>query len=438
MGGVMKLRLAITAGLATAALAAPSAASASPSCDLVVATNGNDAGAGTLAEPLRDPDVAFERLAPGQTLCFGSGVHELSGRSLRTPDVTLTSLPGPRATLKGYLRLEVEAAGTVIENLKLDGRNPDNLFNPMIYADRVVLRNNEITNNHTTNCVHLAPYYDDPAPRGVVIEGNDIHDCGTLPANNHEHGIYIAAAKDTIIRNNRIWGNADRGIQLFTDVTGTEIYGNVIDGNGTGVIFGGMEGVMASDTIVEHNLITNSNVRHNVEASFDEQTVPAKDNLVRENCIYNAEGWYKEADGSGIQSPESGFTASGNVIADPGYANRKAGDFTIAADSPCAGILEGAAAAPAGRLQLATTRTEVRPGAMTRLRGYAPNGVAGQVTVLKRTRGNWKPFATATVRGQRFALKTRVRSLSRFKARAAGARDSRPERVNTRGQKVKR
>jgi parallel beta-helix repeat protein len=427
MGVGMKLRVTITTALAVAAVAAvPAGASAAEGCDVTVA-------------PGNDPKAAVEQLTPGQTLCFAAGVHAWSDSlSVRTPNVTLMPEPGADATLKGYLRVEVEGKGSVIEGLTLDGRNPDNLFNPMIYADRVTLRGNEITNHHTTNCVHLAPYYDDPAPAGVVIEDNDIHDCGKLPANNHEHGIYIAAAKNTIIRNNRIWGNADRGIQLYTAVTGTEIYGNVIDGNGTGVIFGGAEGVMATDTTVEHNLITNSNVRHNIEASFDEQTTPATSNVVRDNCIFNAEGWYDEADGSGIQKPESGFTATDNLIADPGYANRKAGDFTLAPDSPCAGVLEGTAAAPAGRLELIPARTEVRPGALTKLRGRTPTGVSGQVTVLRKTRGNWKPFATASVRGRSFAVKARVRSLSRFKARAIGARDSKAVRVATRGQKVGR
>ncbi len=443
MGRPMRFRATIAALAAAGILAAlPGAAAAAPTCNLAVATNGNDANPGTLEQPLRDPELAVGRLAPGQTLCFGAGVHTWNGGlSVTRPDVTLTSAPGTVATLQGNLRVEIEATGAVIENLKLDGRNPDDYFNPLIYADRVVLRNNEITNGHTTNCIHLAPYYDNPGPTGVVIEGNNIHDCGTLPANNHEHGIYIAEAYDTIIRNNRIWGNADRGIQLFTKVEGTRITGNVIDGNGTGLIFGGMEGVMATDTIVEHNLITNSNVRHNVEASFDSQTTPATDNLIRDNCIYNADGWYDEADGSGIQTPESGFTATANVIADPQYVNRKAGDFTLQPGSPCEGVLgSDETTAPttttSGKLSL-NSRRVVEPGAMTKLRGKVPKGVTGTVTILKKVRGNWLARDTAQIHGRSFTTKTRVTDRSRFKARASGARDSNAVRVITRGEKRK-
>ena len=220
----------------------------------------------------------------------------------------------------------------MIEGLLLDGRNPDDYFNPLIYADRTILRGNEITNHHTTNCVHLSTYYSAPAPADVIIEGNNIHDCGTLPAQNHEHGIYIGAARNAIIRNNRIWSNADRGIQLFTDAQGTQIYGNVISGNGQGVLIAGYNGVAPNNTTVEHNIIAHSKVRHNVESSFDELTTPGTGNVFRENCIYGAEGWYRQPDGSGIQSEQVGFTATANVIADPGFANAAAGDFTVAAD----------------------------------------------------------------------------------------------------------
>ena len=244
MGFAMGLRVTIaTVGAAALIAALPGTAAATPNCDVAVAVNGNDAAAGTLAAPLRSPELAVDRLAPGQTVCFGPGVHTWDGGlSVDTPGVTLTSAPARAPRCRATCGSRSRPPGAVIENLKLDGRNPDDYFNPLIYADRVVLRNNEITNGHTTNCVHLAPYYDNPGPTGVIIEDNDIHDCGTLPANNHEHGIYIAEAYDTIIRNNRIWGNADRGIQLFTKVEGTRIYGNVIDGNGTGVLFARLRG----------------------------------------------------------------------------------------------------------------------------------------------------------------------------------------------------
>ena len=72
-----------------------------------------------------------------------------------------------------------------------------------------------------------------------MIEHNRIHDCGVLPATNLDHGIYVAEADHTVIRRNLIYDNADRGVQLYPDADGTVVTGNVIDGNGEGVIFGG-------------------------------------------------------------------------------------------------------------------------------------------------------------------------------------------------------
>ena len=44
---------------------------------------------------------------------------------------------------------------------------------------------------------------------------------------------------DTIVRDNWIYDNTDRGIQLYPDADGSTITGNVIDSNGEGIVFAG-------------------------------------------------------------------------------------------------------------------------------------------------------------------------------------------------------
>jgi parallel beta-helix repeat protein len=311
-----------------------------PQCDLVVDEHGHDSASGTVDDPLRTSKKAVKRLRNGQTLCFRAGTYPnhraLSVRAKRT---TIRPYGNEHATLRGELRIERPATGTIVEDLTLDGRNRRHNFNPIIFADQVVLRGNEITNEHTTNCIHLARYFDHPPPRGDVIENNNIHDCGVLPPSNLEHGIYVAASRDLTIRNNLIWNNADRGIQLYTDVKRTQVYGNVINGNGVGVIMSGAGGVSASGTLIAHNFITNSTVRHNVESFFPHGTPPGRNNIVRDNCIHGAVGFYAGPDGSGI-GEQDGFTATDNINADPGYADPEHGDFRFPADSPCAGVFE--------------------------------------------------------------------------------------------------
>ncbi|HET6830662.1 MAG TPA: right-handed parallel beta-helix repeat-containing protein, partial [Solirubrobacterales bacterium] len=212
---------------ASAGATGPREGAAEIDCDEVLAVGGD---AAAFASALRS----------GETGCLRGGVHELDEvATIGEPGVVLTSFPGESATLAGRLWIETGADGTRVENLILDGRNPEGKPSPTINADDVVLRGNDIANGHTAICVSVNNYRDDAPPRGVVIENNAIHDCGLLPATNHHHGIYIANARDTVVRDNLIYGNADRGVQLYPDADDSVVTGNVIDGNGQGVIFGG-------------------------------------------------------------------------------------------------------------------------------------------------------------------------------------------------------
>ena len=69
-------------------------------------------------------------------------------------------------------------------------------------------------------------------PRNVLITGNRIHDCGRLPATNHDHGIYISNAVGTVVRSNWIYSNADRGVQLYPNADDSIVTRNVISATG--------------------------------------------------------------------------------------------------------------------------------------------------------------------------------------------------------------
>ncbi len=264
--------LFIAIALVAVAFAVLSAqASAQASCDLVAAQNGSDSAPGTAEQPLRSVQALASSLRQGQTGCLRTGTYTDPSDeevNLAVPNVTLTSYPGERATIRTRLWVEQGADGVTIADLDLDGRNPTNLPSPTINADDVVLRGNDITNQHTAICVSLGSPDTWGRAHRTLVEGNRIHDCGRLPATNQDHGIYVNSSDDAIIRNNLIYDNTDRGIQLYPDAQGTLVTGNVIDGNGQGVIFGGHETTASSNNIVEHNVITNSKIRDNVESSW--------------------------------------------------------------------------------------------------------------------------------------------------------------------------
>ncbi len=329
---------------ATIALFVPFATAQSDNCDHVVSPGGSDQAQGTLAAPLATVDELLDRLEPAEIGCLRSGTYVADQFKVSTPGVKLTSYPGERATLRGRLRFNAGADGAVVENLLLDGRNPDDLLGPLIYADRVVLRGNEITNDNTAICVHIDDYPGESAPRGVLIENNEIHHCGELPATNHQHGIYVAKARETVIRGNLIYANADRGIQFYPDADDSLVTGNVIDGNGQGVIFGGGSSSSSDRNVVEGNVISNSTIRYNVESHWQGPT--GSGNVARRNCVWSTSSKYSGSpEGSGIKPSMSGASASDNVIAEPSYLNLGGGGFSLGPGA-CADFVPSASLSP--------------------------------------------------------------------------------------------
>ena len=414
-------------------------AEAASGCDLVAAPTGSITAAGTELEPLKQASDLITSLAPGQTGCLRGGTYS-EDLKIATPGVTLMSFPGERAKLVGRLWVAKGANNVTVQDLDLDGRNPTKLPSPTVNADDATFRDNDVTNGHTAICFNIGhPVYG--AADGTLIESNRIHDCGALPAANHDHGIYVSEATDTVIRGNVIYDNADRGIQLYPNSVGALVTGNVIDGNGQGVIFGGDEKTASSDNVVENNVITNSKIRYNVESSWGGPV--GHGNVVRNNCV---SGGGRDVGDGGIQGPERGFTATGNVLADPDYANRSAKDFTLLPGSPCADILGrgavGSNPASSGtkssgesvKLSLKTHRHNAKRGKKVRLSGRATN--QRRVAIEVNRRGNWRRVKRSSVRHGSFQLSVRVRQHGTVRYRAtavAHAKASRPVQIKVVG-----
>ena len=274
-----------------------------------------------------------DALSPGQTGCLRAGLYE-GNVKVQTPGITLTRYASDKATVKGRFWIAEGADDVTVEGLYLDGTNPNILPSPTINADGATFRRNDVTNYHRSICFVLG-HPDWGRADDTTIEFNRIHDCGRLPVTNHDHGIYAASATDTLIRGNWIYDNADRGIELYPDAQNTTITGNVIDGNGSGIIFSGEFGVASNGSRVEGNVIANSRVRDNVESWYPPGNPIGRDNLVRDNCVQG--GAYD--DGSGGISEQRGFKVVETVRAKPAYASRSARDFRLEAGHPCRDVL---------------------------------------------------------------------------------------------------
>jgi parallel beta-helix repeat protein len=306
-------------------------ASASAPCDLVASPAGSDTASGTVSAPFQTAQKLVDSLTPGQVGCLKAGTYgedvkvSVGGRS--GAPVTLTSYPGQTATVTGRLWIAQGANYVTVTGLNLNGRNSDALPSPTVNADHATFSYDDVTNDHTAICFLLGSGWG--TATGTLITNNRIHDCGVLPAANHEHGIYVEDATNTTIAWNLIYNNADRGIQLYPHPVGTTIDHNVIANNGEGIIFGSDGGSPATNSSnVYANVVTNAQIRHDVESSGNAQ---GTGNSFHRNCVWGG------AQGT-IDTSGGGFTAQDNTTANPQYVNPAAGDYHLGLGSPCLAI----------------------------------------------------------------------------------------------------
>jgi parallel beta-helix repeat protein len=318
----------------------------------------DDANCTKVASPGDSLQSFLNSVDPGDVACLHGGTYNedpTMGRGGNGEDsrVVVRSFPGEHATIAGRLTVTQDADYVTFEQLELDGHDAPacdsgatctKLPSPTVNGDHVVFQDNEVTNHHVAICFNLGnPGYG--RPQGVVIQRNRIHDCGRMdPVSNHDHGIYVAYADNTKILSNVIYDNADRGIQLYPDAQHTLMRGNVIDGNGEGVIFSGAGGDTSNDNVLENNVITNSKLRHDVETYYPEN--PGHGNVVRNNCVFGGN--------QGEIADQSGYDVFANLKVDPQYVDRGGKDFRLKDGSPCADVLGGA--------QLPDDPSDYKPG----------------------------------------------------------------------------
>ncbi len=327
----------VLAGLATFLLAAPARADSAPTvCDKLASPLGSDAGSGSAAAPFRTAQKLADSLAPGQVGClragsYGDGLRFNHGGSATAP-IVLRSAPGERALITGRMWVPRGSDYVTVADLDLNGNHQSEstpLPSPTINANHATFESDDVTNDHTEICFDVGSSSYGVAD-STVIADNRIHDCGVMPAANHDHGIYVQAATNTRIVDNLITRNADRGIQLYPSSTGAVISGNVISENGEGIIFSGDGGVASNDNTVERNLIVNSLIRRDVESWYPAGNPLGVANVAQANCVSTR----------GIDTGGGGFTARNNVIASASeLVGTGEGGFRPAAGSACAGAV---------------------------------------------------------------------------------------------------
>jgi hypothetical protein len=335
---------AVVSGTPLAAMRAAAGADPKKVCTRYASPAGRDGAAGTAHHPFATVQRLVRALAPGQTGCLLRGlyVEDVTVRHGGTQGapVTIRSAPGAVATIRGRLWIAQTAPWVTFTHLNLDGRNASSLPSPTINGDHVTFSYDDVTNykmggrddgdgicfniGDSTGVYGYAHY--------TLLTHNTIHDCGT--SNNHNHGIYVAGSYNATIVRNWIWGNADRGIQLYPDAHETRIANNIIAGNGEGIIFSGDDTHASSDNLVTHNVIVDSRIRYNVEYYWPGRA--GDHNVVADNCIFGG------ARGN-LLRPEIGYAAMSNLIVAPRFTSTKQ-PAGIVAGSACASFAPNARA----------------------------------------------------------------------------------------------
>jgi hypothetical protein len=418
---VRLLAVALTGSLALV-LSLPSASALAAGCTRVAALSGSDTAPGTESQPFRSVQKLVDSLSGGEVGCVRAGTYSGNVKITRSGSagapLSLTSFPGERATVAGKLWVTDTANFVTVSSLDLDGRNDGNLPSPAVNGDDVSFLDNDVTNHNTTICFNLGATTYGRAYR-TLIQRNRIHNCGELPATNLDHGIYAEHTTDARILDNAIYDNADRGVQLYPDAQGTHVARNVIDGNGEGVLIGGGSedyGPQASsDSVIEQNIITFSSQRYNVESHWGSPAVGER-NVVRNNCVF---GGARDPDNHGLSPANGGFSATNNLLADPGFVNRPAKDFGLRADSPCrdlANLVVPGGGASVGRptITLTSGSAAVLPGHSVPLSGRVTGGRHPKHISLKVRRGKrWTKVRKVRVRKDgRFSTRARLRGKS--------------------------
>jgi hypothetical protein len=222
--------------------------------------------------------------------------------------------------------------------LDIEGTGDENTLK--IYAADVVVEHSDITNAGRGNsCMILGSNSGYGQAVRTTVRGNVFHDCGSTDHDNQDHGIYAQNVLEGEIVGNVFWNSAAYAIQLYPNAQRTRFANNVVDGDEPsvrgGVLFGGDDTYASSDNVVEHNVIAYAQT-YNIASSWSD--AEGSGNVARNNCLWAG------ADGD-VDDSDGGFSAQGNTIADPGFADRDERDYRLESDSPCADVVRYDAAA---------------------------------------------------------------------------------------------
>lgn len=316
--------------------------------ELVVAPDGLDSNAGTLAAPLRSLARAAQLATPGTIVSVLPGTYQGGFRT------ATDGLPNARIVFRSVRRWgarivppplsssrmawDNRASYVDIEGFDVDGvLQEGDAGTPWRIGIYSAGSHDRIAANHVHDVAVTVPC-DAAGGAGIVIDsfyrgtdasvvGNSVHDIGQQGC-RYVHGIYVDTPAS--VRDNVVYRVAEAGIHLWHDAHHVVVANNTIAASHSGIVVGGGDFYHSAGPN-DHTQVVNNIVVDN-RYGILEQGATGRHNSYRNNLVFqNDEGDWHLAEG---------MTHSGTVAAPPRFVDyRRDGtpDFRLAARSPAIG-----------------------------------------------------------------------------------------------------
>jgi hypothetical protein len=288
-----------------------------------VATTGSDSNSGTLAQPWRTIQKAFNTLTAGQRALVRAGTYtenlSFTRAGTAAAPITVEAYPGEKPVVDsaGGHPLVIGSTGAYFRfrGFRIQDSPGTSGGNVDIYGHHVEVSGNEVTNGRDQGV------YTAEESHHAQILGNWIHDNGEGIA-HQSHGIYLQG-DDHLVANNVIHDHPEGfGMQVYDKGDRAIVTGNTITGAGhSGIVVGGSGGV--------------SGVRvHNNVLAFNSQWGVAHDSSCPTSSVADHNVLFGNDNGP-TQSGCSGLSfAGGNRTTDPLFVDYTGRNLHLNAGSP--------------------------------------------------------------------------------------------------------
>jgi hypothetical protein len=335
--------------------------SSGPACSYYISPSGSDEKPGTLAEPWRTLQMAFDTAGAGQTVCLRGGTYPESvlpdpitkaatqlEKHSGTPGnpIVFTNYPGEVAIIQGETKIYgsyITLRGATQSAKSCSARNQCGLVfertDTVPYASDIDILNSSgpgfviIDHVEIRNAPYHAGIYQEGCNNAII--GSYVHDNGTQNR-NEDNGIYWSKTPEDcknggLIANNLVEHNFSKGIQLYAGASASTpayvtVHGNISVNNGSlgAVIWG-------DHNIFVDNILYNNNEIAGAAAGAQAGLYSGTANFVDHNLAWST------SDPSGKRPDwyvKKGCCLKNNLIADPLFLDPAHRNWDLRPSSP--------------------------------------------------------------------------------------------------------